>query len=68
MSKDYRVNTFGLTDEENTLVEESLPTRAYAAFPDLRFVRGDDAINKHPPGDGDTLRSEIDQAEDQNGG
>ena len=25
MSKDYRVNTFGLTDEENTLVEESHP-------------------------------------------
>lgn len=32
MSKDYRVNTFGLTDEENTLVEESLPTRAYELY------------------------------------
>lgn len=32
MSKDYRVNTFGLADEENTLVEESLPTRAYELY------------------------------------
>ena len=32
MSKDYRVNTFGLTDEENTLVDESLPTRAYELY------------------------------------
>ena len=32
MSKDYRVNTFGLTDEKNTLVEESLPTRAYELY------------------------------------
>lgn len=32
MSKDYRVNTFGLTDEENMLVEESLPTRAYELY------------------------------------
>ncbi len=32
MSKDYRVNTFGLTDEENTLVEENLPTRDYEVF------------------------------------
>ena len=32
MSKDFRVNTFGLTDEENTLVEENLPTRDHEVF------------------------------------
>lgn len=32
MSKDYRVNTFGLATEENALVEENLPTRAYELY------------------------------------
>ena len=32
MGKDYRVNTFGLTDEENALVEENLPTRIYELY------------------------------------
>ena len=49
MSKDYRVNTFGLTDEENTLVEESLPTRAYELYiadtPTDMIAIGCDAMN-----------------------
>ena len=32
MSGDCRVTTFGLTDEENALVEENLPTRDYEVF------------------------------------
>ena len=29
MSRDYRINTFGLTEEQNALVEENIPTRDY---------------------------------------
>ncbi len=32
MNREYRVTTFGLTDEENALVEENLPTRDYEVF------------------------------------
>lgn len=32
MNREYRVITFGLTDEENALVEDNLPTRDYEAF------------------------------------
>ena len=32
MNREYRVITFGLTDEENALVEENLPTRDYEVF------------------------------------
>ena len=32
MNREYRVTTFGLTDEENVLVEENLPTRDYEVF------------------------------------
>ena len=32
MNREYRVITFGLTDEENMLVEENLPTRDYEVF------------------------------------
>ena len=29
MSRDYRINTFGLTEEQNALVEDNIPTRDY---------------------------------------
>lgn len=32
MNREYRVITFGLTDEENALVEDNLPTRDYEVF------------------------------------
>ena len=32
MNREYRVITFGLTDEENALVEENLPARDYEVF------------------------------------
>ena len=32
MNREYRVTTFGLTDEGNALVEENLPTRDYEVF------------------------------------
>ena len=32
MIHEYRVNTFGLTEAQNALVEENLPTRAYALY------------------------------------
>lgn len=32
MNRKYRVITFGLTDEENVLVEENLLTRDYEVF------------------------------------
>ena len=32
MSRDYRINTFGLTEEQNALVEENIPTRDYEVF------------------------------------
>lgn len=32
MNREYRVITFGLTEEENTLVEENLPARDYEVF------------------------------------
>lgn len=32
MSRDYRINTFGLTEEQNALVEDNIPTRDYEVF------------------------------------
>ena len=32
MSRDYRINTFGLTEEQNALVENNIPTRDYEVF------------------------------------
>ena len=32
MSRDYRINTFGLTEEQNAVVEDSIPTRDYEVF------------------------------------
>lgn len=32
MSRNYRVNTFGLNDEQNALVEANLPTRDYELY------------------------------------
>ena len=32
MSREHRVNTFGLTEEQNALIEANLPTRDYEVF------------------------------------
>lgn len=32
MSRDYRINTFGLTEEQNALVENNIPIRDYEVF------------------------------------
>lgn len=37
MSRDYRINTFGLTEEQNALVENNIPTRDYSATFSVAF-------------------------------
>ena len=72
MSRDYRINTFGLTEEQNALVEDNIPTRAYEVFdtdapPDLIAINCEVLIIYAPEMDQDSIGMIFDYYSQVNG-